>query len=180
MALVKCPICEKKFDREKEPYYIIGKRYAHGGGTCEAIAKEREAQRLEDEVERTKETYHRKELIDYIMLLQETDRPHGLALKNMKDFREQGYTYQGMKSTLYYFHEIKENPVLGTGIGIIPYVYEEAIDFFTRKVKSNKSYETLLEKGQEVVTKRAEPIIIQTQFDRGKKTREIYDIEELE
>ena len=29
MKLVKCKLCEKYFDREKEPFVRIGARYAH-------------------------------------------------------------------------------------------------------------------------------------------------------
>ena len=38
MKLVKCKLCEKYFDREKEPFVRIGARYAHK--TCQEKKEE--------------------------------------------------------------------------------------------------------------------------------------------
>lgn len=42
------------------------------------------------------------------------------------------YTFSGIKRTLQYFYEIKSNPIEKSngGIGIVPWVYEEARQYF--------------------------------------------------
>ena len=68
--------------------------------------------------------------------------------------RELGYTYKGMAQALEYFYEIKENSIEKScgGIGIVPYIYQEAIDFYKqieedrqRAVASLKNYSTQVE-----------------------------------
>jgi len=50
--------------------------------------------------------------------------------KYMQDHPE--YTYSGIKRTLEYFYEVKNNPIekANGGIGIVPWVYEEAKRYF--------------------------------------------------
>ena len=53
--------------------------------------------------------------------------------KQMKDFVENyHYTYSGMKKALVYFYEIKKNDIskANGGIGIIPYVYRDAYNYY--------------------------------------------------
>ena len=68
--------------------------------------------------------------------------------------RELGYTYKGMAQALEYFYEIKENSIEKScgGIGIIPYIYQKAIDFYKqieedrqRAAASLKNYSTQVE-----------------------------------
>jgi hypothetical protein len=79
-----------------------------------------------------------KALIDYICDLYDIEVPNGWILKQIKEFKEQfNYTYKGMKTTLDYFYRIKqdEQPEEGMGIGIIPFVYDEAKRFYLDKKK---------------------------------------------
>ena len=83
-----------------------------------------------------RESQDYKELIAYICELYQIDAPTGWMLKQIKDFKEQfNYTYRGMKSTLHYFYEIQEgNDVTDSmGIGIVPFVYDEAKKFYIDK-----------------------------------------------
>ena len=53
--------------------------------------------------------------------------------KQIKTFVEEyHYTYSGMKKALVYFYEIKRNDVskANGGIGIIPYCYEQAKNYY--------------------------------------------------
>lgn len=113
---VKCPFCEKTFVREEEEYIVHNKRYYH------------------------KECYEKKfpnrqeydELIDYIKKIFKMDIITPLINKQIKDFvKEYKYNYSGMKKTLEYFYEIKGNNIAkARGIGIIPYAYEEAKNYY--------------------------------------------------
>ena len=45
--------------------------------------------------------------------------------------REYNYTYSGMLKALKYWYEVKKNPVdLDRGVGIIPYIYKNAYDYY--------------------------------------------------
>ena len=74
-------------------------------------------------------------------------------LKQIKDFKEQfNYTYRGIKSTLHYFYEISEGNDVGNsmGIGIVPFVYEEAKKFYIDKKAIKESMDDCdIEKMQE-------------------------------
>lgn len=53
--------------------------------------------------------------------------------KQIKDYKAQyGYSYAGIQKTLYWFYEIKNNPIdkAKGGIGIVPYVYKEAYNYY--------------------------------------------------
>lgn len=179
--MVKCLVCGEMFDRDEEPYYIVGRRYVHGKGVCEQQAREQEEEKKKSVNDKKKEEQYRKELIEYVMHLQGTERPHGMALKQMKEYREMGYTYQGMKSTLYYFHEILEKEVVGTGIGIVPFVYEDAIDYFTNKVEVNKAFNKLLEEGKVPVTSSQTTIkVSEKKANERNNRRKRINMEELE
>ena len=83
-----------------------------------------------------RESQDYKDLIAYICELYQIDAPTGWMLKQIKDFKEQfNYTYRGMKTTLHYFYEIQEgNDVADSmGIGIVPFVYDEAKKFYIDK-----------------------------------------------
>lgn len=178
MAKVKCPVCEEEFDRGKEDYFQVKRRYIHE--KCrkgfEEMEKTKSQKNLTGKLSK-EDTQDRKDLIDYYMELHKLKRPNGLALKQMKELNAQGYSYKGMKSTLYYFHEVLGNPVIqGTGIGIVAYVYEDAIKWYTNKVRANKSYKQFLEDGEELVTVRKIDMI-----RKGKNTlAKSVDLSELE
>lgn len=121
--LVKCPYCENKLD--KDVAYEFKKRYYH----VECF----ETWRME--------AGHRKELITYICDLYRMDAPTGMMLKQIKDFQEEyNYKLKGMELALRYFYETLDNKVReGDGIGIIPFVYEEAKSHYIKQQKIAES-----------------------------------------
>ena len=145
--MVKCPVCNKRFDREKIGCKKKGNRYYH----LECFQKHKQKiidKKKQNNKQLTQEQLDRKQLIDYIVKLYGKDNINQLIFKQIKDFREQeNYSYLGMKTTLEYFHEILENPVVAEGIGIIPYVYDEAKSWHIRRVQSLKHYNDLKSKG---------------------------------
>ena len=121
---MKCPYCGKKFDREKEPFVQIGaKRFAHlecnelNNGALVKKAHDREA--LENYIKTlfglNKLTPKiRNQLIDYI------DNYH--------------YTYSGIHGALTYFYEVEggDKAKAYEGIGIVPYVYSRAREYYEK------------------------------------------------
>jgi hypothetical protein len=133
--LVKCPRCEQKLNKEEA--YLYKKRYYHP--------------KCFEEWQR--ESQDRKELISYICQLYRLDAPTGMMLKQIKEYKEElKYRYKGMELALRYFHETLGNPVQeGTGIGIIPYVYEDAKNHFITKMKVEESLKNIKQEKAQVV-----------------------------
>lgn len=155
--LVKCPYCEQKLDKEEA--YEYKKKYYHE--ECFDIWRS--------------ESEHRRELIDYICNLYNLDAPTGMMLKQIKEFHEDfKYKYKGMELALRYFHETLGNSVQeGSGIGIIPYIYNDAKKHYMMKMKVEQSLE---EMETEVETKVIE--VSSPNFTYQKKVKHI-DISSL-
>ena len=110
------------FDRDKVPFKQISeRRYAHL--TC-ALAAENEKSQAEKDKE---------DLEKYIMELLEEEYISPRVRKQMNSYvDEYNFTYSGMKKALVYFYEVKGNDKSNAkgGIGIIPYVYRDAYNYY--------------------------------------------------
>lgn len=120
---VTCSICKQRFDRDKyQAVLVSSRRYAHA--TCAGTLSAEDAQKEKD----------RKDLEDYIINLFNLEHMDGRITlqiqKYLQDHPE--YTYSGIRRTLQYFYEIKRNPIekANGGIGIVPWVYEEARRYY--------------------------------------------------
>ncbi|GIN22541.1 hypothetical protein [Siminovitchia fordii] len=151
--LVKCPYCEEKLPKsESHPYK---KRYYH----------------LECFNEWRNQADHRKELIEYICELYGIDAPTGMMVKQIKEFVEDyNYKYKGMELALRYFYETLGNQVLeGSGIGIIPYIYEDARQHHLTMMNVAESVENL-----EKLNKKSKSVIVKSPtVSYTKKTKKI-------
>ena len=118
---VICPYCNLRFDRDKEEYQVVGRRYAH-------IKCFEEAEKNKSKEEKDKE-----ELEKYIMKLLNETKINPRVRKQLNDFKAQyNQTYTGMRKALAYFYEVKKNSTekANGGIGIIPYVYNNAYNYY--------------------------------------------------
>lgn len=112
--IVKCLLCGEQFDANVEPYVKPrANRYAHK--KCyEEIMKPR------------------IDLEQYICQLFDYDSLPSIVQKQIDDYvRYNHYTYQGIINALKYFYEVKHGDIAKSNgrIGIVPYVYEEAIQY---------------------------------------------------
>jgi hypothetical protein len=119
---VICSVCGKRFDRDKIPFrQTSSRRYAHV--EC-AVAQE---------TTKKQEDLDKEELEKYIMQLLKEEYISPRVRKQISQFiTEYGYTYSGMRKALVYFYEVKHNdPAKANGgIGIIPYCYNQARDYY--------------------------------------------------
>ena len=120
---VVCAICKERFDRDKYPAVLVSpRRYAHA--TCAGTLSAEEEQVQKD----------KKALDDYIIQLFNLEHMDGRITlqiqKYMQDHPE--YTYSGIRRTLEYFYRVKKNSIdkANGGIGIVPWVYEEARRYY--------------------------------------------------
>lgn len=110
---VKCPKCGKSNNKEDTVKY--NNRYY-----CEGC--------IEDV-----EEY--KELIETICQIYELEAPTMQIVKQIKDYKDKyNFTNSGILFTLKYYYQILENKVLeSSGIGIVPYFYDKAKDYYNKK-----------------------------------------------
>lgn len=88
-----------------------------------------------------------------------------------------GYTYLGMQKTLYFIYAVKKHandrPIESKSIGLIPYYYDEAQEYFKR-----------IDKKKEMIRKEimstTEEIISVKMAPRARKAKPVYTKEEIE
>lgn len=125
MHKVKCAVCGATFDKDKVQAVRYGKnRHAHY--SCHP---EGELLPLPKKEEQDSEY---KQLIEYIDKLFNKKCNFALVTKQIKTYKEKnGYSYSGILKSLVYAYEIKKNPIdKAHGIGIVPYVYQDAYNYY--------------------------------------------------
>ncbi|AZV43588.1 hypothetical protein BAOM_2979 [Peribacillus asahii] len=154
--MVKCPYCEQQVDKDVSVSHQ--KRYYHE--LCFKTMK------------REQDDY--KSLMDYIVELFGEDKPLMLLKKQVKDLKDEGYKYKGMELALKYFFDTLGNRVKeNTGIGIIPYIYEDAKNHYItiKKVEnSTEGFNTDIKK---------KVVIIESPKQTFQKKSKSIDIESL-
>ena len=162
---VICKYCGERFDRDKEQcVQVNAKRYAHN--TCYKKYLDRQSQDERD--------YN--DLIAYIKNLFNTTTVSAKILKQIVTFRKDyNYTYTGMKKTLHWFYEIQQNPIekANNGIGIIPYVYDEASQYYYALFLAKKKNE-----GKNIKQyKPKEKVVFITRPIANRKERKFFDLD---
>lgn len=120
--LVKCFFCGQTFDANVEPYIMVNsRRYAHEN----CFNKNQE--------EKTQEEKDKESLEAYIKQLFNINSINTKIKKQIKKYiEEDNFTYSGIRRSLVYFYEIKQNSIekANGGIGIVEYVYSEAFNYY--------------------------------------------------
>lgn len=115
---VICAYCKKPLSKKDTDCVMIGNgKYVHAA--CKNLEEHREKTDREKLEEYIKELFN----ISYI-----DPRVKGQIKKFAEEYN---YTYSGMQKALYYFYEIKggDKSKANGGIGIIPYVYNDAYNY---------------------------------------------------
>lgn len=119
---VKCPYCGKYFYRDLEEYVQINKtRYAH-----KACYDRHNAELTQEERDKNVLLNFIKKLFDIQVVPEKINR-------QIKDYHEnKEYTYSGIYKSLVWFYQIKGHSIekANGGIGIVPYVYEDARNYY--------------------------------------------------
>lgn len=112
---VKCPACGQSFDRDVMESVAYGGRFYHK--QCYKMA-------VED----------KDKLYAYLRELFGQNLNMALVNKQIKGFIEdQGYTYSGIMGTLVYAFDVKGlDKGKSRGVGIVPYLYNEARDYYMK------------------------------------------------
>ena len=122
MHYVICKYCGVRFDKDIEPFVAINaRRYAHK--SC--------AEKVDASISQDEKDYNNLE--SYIKKLFKIDTVNVKTKKQIRDFREEyGYSYSGILKTLYWWYEIQGHTteLAKDGIGIVPYVYDDAERYY--------------------------------------------------
>lgn len=189
--LCKCIICGEQFDRDKIPavrYPPNPRRYAHQTcypeGESAALPPKPKtsppAKKLYKKEEPAAETQadkeSRKDLLDYISTHMSEPNYARIQLQINEYTQLYGYTYSGIKKTLIYFYEVlKGDDEKGKGgIGIVPYIYQDAYKYFlqiyqAKKANEDKKPEEFLPESFEVRIKPPAP---------QRKKNKLFELEE--
>ena len=121
---VKCPKCGETFDRDNiQAVRINGRRYGHA--KCYP-----DNNNFVPLVE--KKISEEQKIKNYAKSILKEQYVAARVNKQIKDFLAEGYTASGILKTLIYWYEIKHNDISKSmgGIGIVPYVYKQALDYY--------------------------------------------------
>ena len=133
--LAKCVYCNIQFDREKEAFEQVSeRRYAHKSCFDKVEASKSQLEKDYEALER-----YIKDLFDIQVL-------NATITKQIKTFRENfDLTYTGILSTLKWWTEIKKEKMedKNYGIAIVPYIYDQAKDYYHNIWKANQINESL-------------------------------------
>jgi hypothetical protein len=117
------------------------------------------------------------ELTEYICRLFSLKAPGPRIYAQIKSYLEKYpyYTYIGIKQALVYFFEIQKKSIdkANQGIGIVPYVYDDAQEYFNRIIIRQERVATEL---SDTLSVAAQEIKIKKQ---EKKKKNLYDMENL-
>lgn len=145
----KCPFCRKFLIANEEVAIYFNNHYYHN----ECFAK------FDDSVVKNaaKTLENKEELIQYIKLKFKITTITPKISQQLKNLIDGNYKYEGILKTLEYFYDIKGNSPekSNEGLGIVPYVYEEArrwyVDKFQKKETVEKNKRTVVNTIPEVV-----------------------------
>ena len=121
---VKCLKCGETFDRDIiQTVRINGRRYGHA--KCYP-----DNNNFVPLVE--KKISEEQKIKNYAKSILKEQYVAARVNKQIKDFLAEGYTASGILKTLIYWYEIKHNDISKAmgGIGIVPYVYKQALDYY--------------------------------------------------
>jgi len=147
-----CPFCKMTVKKEdafeyKNKYYHVDCFGAMSKQTTK-IEKNKQKQQVEKVKDKLqKETHIQPEaeisdeeilakdaLFNYLKSLLKIPKLNVKTYKLLKDYyNTYKFSYKGMLTTLKYFYELQNNPIVSDCVGIIPYTYAEAHEYEQRK-----------------------------------------------
>lgn len=151
MAEVKCYFCENKVDKKV---------------AIKADKKNFHPQCYQNYLDK-------KDCCDYICSIFNLKAPGPRIYSQLSTFiLQKNYSYKNIKLTLKYWYEVKKQPreKAGEGIGIVPYIYDEAVNYFKELENKQKNQSLEIQKYIEK-EKNREHIIITTTSGKPNKNK---------
>lgn len=116
-----------------------------------------------------------KQLIEFICINYEIERPTGFMLKQIKDMRTDfGWSYAAMTYTLWYCKEILGKQLNEKyGVALVKHFYDEASDYYSQQEQIKNKMEQL--KDVEIKTK----VVKQNNINRINTSSSLVNLESL-
>lgn len=131
--VVICCVCKKPISKKNDKFKQMGpNQYAHYPECYE--------------LEQNREKTDAELLNNYIMNLFNWDYVHPRVKKQINSYIETyNFTYSGIQKSLEYFYDIKGNDLQNAhgSIGIVPYIYQDAYEYFYRIWKARQRNENV-------------------------------------
>lgn len=122
---VKCIKCGKVFDRDKISYEEVAyQKYIH---------KECPIKPSAENLKKMKEIIDKDKFFQLVKEIYGKDYNYMMINKQAENYiQEYGYSWSGMRASLLWFYNVQEGSVEegNGGIGIIPYVYDKAKEYY--------------------------------------------------
>ena len=124
---VICKYCGKTFDADKEEYKKEANRYVH----------------LKCWNDKQNESGYRIQIHDLMRQLLQDGYSKYKIDKQIKQFVDDGKTISGIYKTLDYWYNIKkaDTSKANGGIGIVPFVYQEARNYWKEQAKNQENFQ---------------------------------------
>ena len=171
--MVMCRVCHERFDCEKEEFVMPSKNFYYHK-KCYESWRASDLNNAEDEawIDR---------IYDFIAHdLKQSYDWHKCEVQRERFTKQNGFTNKGIYFTLKYFYEIKGGDWKKgyEGIGIVPYIYKEATEYWVNRERRENGIMKAIE---EQIKNRVRDDDRQKKFvsKTRKKRREINDFEEL-
>lgn len=169
---VTCLYCQEKFDRDREPAIQVSpRRYAHQ--RCFENVKLHSPELVPFQ---SQEDVEKQDLEEYLQNLFNEFPLNIKAQKQIMQYRkEYKYTYRGMLNTLRWWYDITGHSIdqANGGVGIIPYIYEDAKAYYQNLTRAQLS--NMNKKLEDYVTT-AEEVTIQSPRAKVKQLK-LFNVE---
>ena len=122
----------------------------------------------------------KKEILKYVARLfgfKNEDKPGPVINSQLKTFMTKyNYTYKGILNALVYFYDVKNGSKAkaNEGIGIVPYIYDEAQTYYYNLHNKQEKVAQVIEKQL-----KEQPVILKIKKVEEKKKKPLYDLESL-
>ena len=133
--------------------------------------------------DRAKEEKDKEALEQYIMKMFNEEFVNPRVRKQINEFKDKyNYTYSGILKALVYFFEVKGNSIEKAkgGIGIVPYVYNDAYNYYYNIWLANQKNEEILKPEQMIIEVREVHIPVPQRKVKKRKLFTFLDEEEVE
>ena len=157
--MIKCSYCGKQISTAKYKT-VKGKKY-HYECYAEMTSKAQEVE-VEKKINFSGEAYQK--LVNYIVELYSVKSIPQKVLKSTAQQEVErivgtyGYSYEGIYNSLVYYHHILVNDIYErVSIGIVPYIYDEAQEFFKDMKDVNEANDSRRVENKKVVVKANQP-----------------------
>lgn len=173
--VVHCRVCKEPFDTEERTDWIMPSKRYYYHKVCYDTWVKGKADLHKNSTDEEWFVY----LKDYLANEVRADINYPKLNNQWNSFLKKRYTAKGIYFAMKYFFEAGHGDSLKTdGIGIIPYIYDEACTYW---YKRNEREQGICDRIEEQLRMKAEQDIIQTKITAPKKRKSTkYDFSQME